>query len=217
MRIAQRSSFLAVLLIAAAPAASLAQADTTRLVMAGLQAPVEIVRDTWGIPHIYAQNEADLFFAQGYNAARDRLFQFEMWRRQATGTAADVFGKKELKRDIGARLHMFRGDLSQELAHYHPRGEAIVTAFVRGVNAYIAETERNPALLPIEFRLLGLKPGRWTPAVVISRHQGLLGNIGQELNFARAVRQLGTERVRQLSYFQGGDPVLVADGALDLA
>jgi penicillin G amidase len=209
---------LALTLLLAAAARPEGQAATpSTLRVAGLTQPVEILRDRWGIAHIYAQTETDLFFAQGYNAARDRLFQFEMWRRQATGTAADVFGKKELKRDIGARLHMFRGDLSQELAHYHPRGESIVTAFVRGVNAYIAETERSPGLLPIEFRLLGLKPGRWTPAVVISRHQGLLGNIGQELNFARAVRQLGAERVRQLSYFQGGDPVLVADGALDLA
>src|SRR5690348_4823591 len=72
---------------------------------AGLGAPVEILRDRWGINHIYAQNEHDLFFAQGYAAARDRLFQFEMWRRQATGTVAEIFGPTELKRDIGARLH----------------------------------------------------------------------------------------------------------------
>jgi penicillin amidase len=192
------------------PAASTLRVD-------GLSQPVEILRDRWGIAHIYAQNETDLFFAQGWNAARDRLFQLELWRRQATGTAAEVFGRRELMRDIGARLHMFRGDLAQELRFYHPRGELIVNAFVRGVNAYVAETERDPALLPIEFRLLGIKPGRFTPEVVISRHQGLLGNLGQEVNFARAIRSLGVARVRELAYFQGGEPILDPDPALDLA
>jgi penicillin amidase len=183
----------------------------------GLTQPVEILRDRWGINHIYAQNEADLFFAQGYSAARDRLFQFELWRRQATGTTAEVFGRRELKRDIGARLHQYRGDMKQELAFYHPRGEQIVNAFVQGVNAYVAETERNPSLLPMEFGLVGLRPGRWTPEVVISRHQGLLANIGQEVSYARAVRAIGEEKVRQLAYFQGGDPVLTPDPSLDLA
>ena len=73
-----------------------AQTPTTSLQMAGLSQPVEILRDRWGINHIYAQNEADLFFAQGYAAARDRLFQFEMWRRQATGTVAEILGRREL-------------------------------------------------------------------------------------------------------------------------
>ena len=157
----------------------------------GLSQPVEILRDRWGINHIYAQNEADLFFAQGYAAARDRLFQFEIWRRQATGTVAEILGRREVTRDRGARLHQFRGDMDDELNRYHPRGKAIVEAYVRGVNAYIAETERNPALLPMEFRMLGIKPGRWTPAVVISRHQALTSNVGEEVR--TAARDQGLE------------------------
>ncbi len=194
-----------------------AQSGATTLRVTGLAEPVEILRDRWGIAHIYAKSEADLFFAQGYNAARDRLFQLELWRRQATGTTAEVLGRRELKRDIGARLHQFRGDMKQELAFYHPRGEEIVNAFVQGVNAYIGETERDPSLLPIEFSLLVLKPGRWTPEVVISRHQGLLANVGQETTFARAVRALGAEKVRELGYYQGGEPVLRPDPTIDLA
>lgn len=181
----------------------------------GLSEPVEIIKDRWGISHIYAKNEGDLFFAQGYNAARDRLFQLEIWRRQATGTVAEVLGRRELKRDTGARLHLFRGDLKQELNFYHPRGEQIVNAFVNGINAYIAETERNPKLLPLEFRLLGITPGKWTPEVVVSRHQGLLGNISQELNYGRAVALLGPEAVKELSWFRPGDPVLVLDPAIN--
>lgn len=140
-----------------------------------------------------------------------------MWRLQATGTAAAVFGERELKRDIGARLHQYRGDLSKELNFYHPRGEAIVGAFVDGVNAYIAETERRPELLPIEFELLGIKPQRWTPAVVISRHQGLFGNVQSEVDNAKIIATIGAERLRKLRYFQGGEPVLTPDAAIDLA
>jgi penicillin amidase len=171
-----------------------ARAQKSALRLEGLADTVEIIRDRWGIPHIYAKSEADLFFAQGYNAARDRLFQLEIWRRQATGTTAEILGKRALKRDIGARLHMFRGDMKQELNHYHPRGESIVHAFVNGINAFVAETERDPALLPLEFRLLGIRPGRWNPGVVISRHQGLLANATQELNLGRAVAIIGQSR-----------------------
>src|SRR5215212_3146211 len=98
--------------------------------VAGLAEPVDVLRDRWGINHIYAKNEHDLFFVQGYTAARDRLFQFELWRRQATGTVSEILGRKELTRDIGTRLHMFRGDMKAELNWYHPRGDAIITAYV---------------------------------------------------------------------------------------
>lgn len=177
----------------------------------GLQKPVEVLRDENGVNHIYAQNEHDLFFAQGYCAAQDRLFQFEIWRRQATGTVAEILGPRELKRDIGARLFKFRGDLTREFNHYHPNGSAIIQAFTDGINAYIAQTEKNPSLLPLEFKLLGIKPGYWKPEVVISRHQGLLGNLPDELNIARAVVTLGEEKVKELSNFEPGVPDLTID------
>ena len=202
-----------------------AAAQTERLEIPGLQAPVEIVTDRWGINHIYAENEADLFFAQGYAAARDRLFQFEMWRRRATGTVAEILGPRELQRDVGARLHRFRGDMTTELNHYHDRGDQIIPAFVRGVNAYVARTEADPSLLPVEFELLGITPGRWTPEVVVSRHQGLVANVGAEIDNARAVALLGADAVKELNYYYGDpdltldpavDPALLHDGILDL-
>jgi penicillin amidase len=200
-----RTLSTALLLATAIPFAVADAQDTLRV--SGLSQPVEIIKDRWGIQ--------DLFFAQGFSAARDRLFQFEVWRRQTNGTVAEVLGRRELTRDIGTRLFKFRGDLTQELNHYHQRGEQIITAFVRGVNAYIEETERNPELLPIEFELLGIRPGKWTPEVVISRHQGLLGNIGQEMNYGRAVAAVGAEKVRELSYFHPGDPDITLDEAID--
>jgi penicillin amidase len=189
--------------------------ETVRV--SGLHQPVEVLRDRWGINHIYAKTEHDLFFAQGYNAAKDRLFQFEIWRRQATGTVAEILGPRELKRDIGTRLHMFRGDLKAELNWYHPRGESIVTAFVDGINAAVEEARRRPDDLPLDFKILGITPGTWTPADVISRHNGLLGNIGQEVNMAQAVRVMGADTVKDLSNFYGGDPRIEVDPSIDLS
>lgn len=197
------------------PLAASAQTPTESLTIAGLTQPVEIIKDRWGISHIYAKNEPDLFFAQGFNAARDRLFQLELWRRQATGTVAEILGPRELKRDIGNRLFQYRGDMKQELDWYHPRSAAIIEAFSKGVNAYIDQTERNPALLTPEFKMLGIKPGRWTSAIVISRFNGLLINIDQEMNTALAVRTLGADKVKSLQYYQPANPNLAIDPAID--
>jgi len=190
-------------------------AAVEKLQMPGLAQPVEILKDRWGVSHIYAQNEADLFFAQGYNVARDRMFQLELWRRQATGTVAEFLGPKALRRDIGTRLFQFRGDLKQELNWYHPHGEIIINAFVNGINAYIDETVSNTNLLSPEFRMLGIKPGKWTPEVVISRFNGLLANVTQELTLAQAVRVLGPDRVKDLEYFQPANPKLDIDPSID--
>src|SRR5262249_757303 len=92
-----------ILILPACSPPSLAQ-STDPIRAPGLLQPVEILRDASGIAHIYAKNEHDLFFAQGYNAASDRLFQFELWRRQASGTVAELLGSREVARDIGARL-----------------------------------------------------------------------------------------------------------------
>jgi penicillin amidase len=98
-------SFIKTLLFSIISIAALAQTINIKI----LQQPVEVYKDKWGVSHIYAQNEHDLFVTQGYVAASDRLFQLEMWRRQATGTMAELLGERELKRDIGTRLFKFRG------------------------------------------------------------------------------------------------------------
>ena len=178
---------------------------------AGLERPVEIIRDVWGINHIYAENQHDLFFAQGYAAAKDRLFQFEIWRRQATGSVAEILGEKELKRDIGTRLFKFRGNMSTEMNHYHDDGAEIITAYTDGVNAYIDIILKTPELLPIEFQALGILPKKWTPDVVISRHQGLLGNINDELTIGRSVATIGAKKTKDLAWFHPKDPNIELD------
>ena len=189
--------------------------QTKTLSVTGLQQSVEVIRDSYGINHIYAQNEHDLFFTQGYFAAKDRLFQFEIWRRQATGTVAEILGARELKRDIGTRLFQFRGNMQQELNHYHPHGELIIQSYVDGVNAYIEEIKKDTKQLPLEFRLLGIVPEKWTPAVVISRHQGLLSNLSTEIEISRAVATLGADRVKDLIDFEPGSPDLTIDPAIN--
>lgn len=198
------------------PAPLAAQATPREsLSLPGLHQPVEVIRDRWGLNHIYAQNEDDLFMAQGYLAAKDRQWQFEIWRRRATGTVAEILGPRELTRDIGTRLHKFRGNLDAELNHYHPRGKAIIEAYVRGVNAAVDEAMKSPSTLPIEFRMLGITPGKWTPEVVISRHQALTSNVENEATHVRALAALGADRLKDLLWLQGGDPPLTLDPLID--
>ena len=199
------------------PASGVLAQESALLEVSGLDQPVEILVDRWGISHIYAETEHDLFFTQGWNAARDRLFQLELWRRQATGTVAEILGPREIERDRGTRLFKFRRNLEQELSHYHPNGVAIIGAYVDGINAYVERTRRDPSLLPIEFELLGISPGRWTSEIVISRHQGLLGNIGAELRTGRLVAELGAAKVKDLGTYGPGDPLLALDPEIDRA
>ena len=183
----------------------------------GISQPVEIIKDAWGISHIYAQNQEDLFFAQGFNVARDRLFQLEIWRRQATGTLAEILGPRALENDIGSRLLKARVDMTEELRHYHPQGEAIIGSFVRGINAYIDLTKADPSLLPLEFGLLGFEPGTWTPDIVVSRHNGLFRNARSEVSIAGSISTFGKEKTRELLDMEPGNPELIPDDNLDLS
>src|SRR5438552_16400222 len=95
----------------------------------GLQSPVTVMRDNWGVAHIYAANQHDLFFAQGFVAAQDRLFQMELWKRTGQGRLAEVVGSSAVKRDINARLLRYRGPMAAEYANYAPDARTILDAF----------------------------------------------------------------------------------------
>ena len=157
-------------------------------------------RDRWGVPHIYAKTVHDLFFAQGYIAAQDRLFQMEIWRRQGEGRLAEVLGPSYVSRDRLARLFAYRGDMASEWASYSPDARRLVTAFVAGVNAYIAEVRATPSRLPIEFSLLDFMPEPWTPEVPLTRVTPLSGvsNGASEIFRSRLVALVGAERAGEL-------------------
>jgi len=179
--------------------------------LSGLQEEVEIMIDPFGVPHIYAKNENDMFFAQGFQAASDRLFQFEMWRRQARGLLSDILGERELEKDIASRLFSYRGDLVAEFNHYHPNGYKIIHSFVNGVNAAIDLALLNLDSLPVEFRLLGIKPEHLKPEDIISRHQGLLGNLTDEWETALVVHQIGEDKTKEINWYHPNNPDLRLD------
>src|SRR5215470_7237933 len=143
---------LALLLCLSISPAQSAAAETITYRVPGLSRPAEIVVDQYGIPHIYGRTMEDLFFAQGFNAARDRLWQLDLWRRQGEGKLAEAFGSRFVNQDRAARLFLYRGDLDAELSSYHPQGRVILTAFTNGINAYIDLTRTRPDLLPVEFQ-----------------------------------------------------------------
>lgn len=163
-----------------------------RIVLQGLSKPVEVLRDRWGVPHIYAQTAQDLFFAQGFVTAQDRLYQMEMWRRTGAGELAEVLGPGYLERDRFARLVRYRGDMNAEWQSYAPDTRAIAEAFARGVNAYIRLCGDR---LPIEFQLLGFRPSQWKAEHSLLRIAGLLmtRNSSQEIARAELVAKLGLD------------------------
>ena len=88
----------------------------------GLKQAAEILVDRWGVPHIFAETQDDAFFVQGYNAARDRLFQIDLWRRRGLGRLSAVFGRAFIEQDKASRLFLYRGDMAAEWAAYDDAG-----------------------------------------------------------------------------------------------
>jgi penicillin amidase len=142
------------------------------------------------VPHIYAKTQHDLFLAQGFVAAQDRLWQMDMWRRQAEGRLAEVLGPRAAERDRLSRLFKYRGSMDAEWAAYGPNAREIVGAFVSGVNAYIAQVKDRP---PIEFTMLGYAPEPWTIDVPLARVTSLSGvsNGTNEVLRARLISAVG--------------------------
>ncbi len=186
------------------------------LTVPGLQQPVNVLRDRWGVAHIYAQNQHDLFFAQGFVVAQDRLFQMELWRRSGQGRLAEVLGPSALLRDINARLLMYRGDMKAEYESYSPDTKEILDAFTSGINAYIADRRKPGAPgLPIEFQMAGFVPEPWKPEDCLNRMAAfsMTGNAFSELQHAEVVSRIGVEKAQELFQF---DPAVKLDPAPNL-
>ena len=181
----------------------------------GLKEPVEIIRDQQGIPHIYAKNDDDMFFAQGYVMGQDRLWQLEMWRRWREGRLAEIFGPKAFDYDARTRLMMFRGPWDEkEWTSYHPDAERLFTAWANGLNAYVAQHADN---LPVEFKLTGIKPERWTARTVTLRWAEIgLDSAGggplEEIRLAREVAKLGVMEANKRAAPDPWDDLVVPDG-----
>src|SRR6185437_3013179 len=181
----------------------------------GLNSAVKVERDNWGVAHIYAANQHDLFFTQGFVAAQDRLFQMEMWKRAGQGRLAEVLGKAAVERDRYARLLQYRGNMRAEYQSYAPDALAILTAFTQGINAYIRYISSNGGPgLPIEFQLAGFKPEPWKPEDCLSRMAAysMTGNADAELNDADLLSKLGADKAQRLLDFDPPTALDAQDG-----
>jgi penicillin amidase len=186
-----------------------------RLAVPGLSAPVEIVRVEPGVPHVYARNAHDLFFAQGYVHAQDRLWQMEFNRTVGAGRLSALFGEGALEIDKVMYVLGMRRAAEKDWQTLSPGTRAILTAYADGVNAYLS-THRGR--LPIEFTLLGVEPRPWTP--VDSLTWGKLMSLNLSLNHpfeilrSHLIAKLGEPAARRLmSPSPASSPVIVPPGA----
>ena len=194
--------FLAILIVAiAAPAyayfgivrPALPQTDGD-LALEGLTAPVTVYRDSSGIPHIVAENAHDLFFAQGFVAAQDRLWAMEAQRRAAHGTLSEIVGERGLKNDTMMRILGMTESAEADWETLDAETQSALTAYADGVNAFIAQADGN---LPLEFKILGITPQPWTPidSLVFGKlvAWGLSNNYQDELIVSQLTQSLSWE------------------------
>ncbi len=201
--------------LAARAWAEVAQTSGT-LALAGLARPVEVIRDRFGVPHIYAESEDDLFFAQGFVQAQDRLFQMELWRRSGQGRLAELLGPEYVERDRLTRLVARPpADLEAEWESYGPSARRIAERFVAGINAYVASLAGRR---PLELEWAGMTLERWAPEDLLSRAEAfwMTGNAQAEVTRARIAHALGLEAAKRVLPLD--PPVeLVAPEGVDLA
>ncbi|MFQ6673181.1 MAG: penicillin acylase family protein [Fidelibacterota bacterium] len=184
------------------------------LTLEGLEKPVEVYFDDYGVPHLYAQNEHDLFFAAGYIAARERLFQMTITAAAVEGRLSELFGERALPDDIYLRIWGIP-KMARILAEsMHPDARAVSSYFSDGINAYI---DAAGSTLPVEFKLLRIKPIRWEPAYVA----GFARLMGHNLTFSwkpeivlgQVAYMYGDEKLKELwPFYPPGEPAVASAG-----
>lgn len=207
-------AILALLALLAAAAlwyrsASQPQVDG-RIRLGGLHAPVDIVRDAEGIPHIYAKSADDAYFALGFVHAQDRLWQLEMNRRIVAGRMAEILGPNAADTDRFLRTLGVRRNAERILANLAPDARSALEAYARGVNAYLAN-RKGP--LPPEFLLTGAPaPQPWEPADSIGWQTMMAWDLGanwtQELLRMRLAQRLSLQQINEFLPPYPGEPVL---------
>ncbi len=187
-----------------------------RVVLPGLKAPVEVIRDRWGVPHLYASHVDDVLFAQGFVHAQDRLWQMDLNRRVGHGRLSEAFGSLAFDTDRLLRILGFSRSAHETLAATDGETLAALECYARGVNAFIAA---NPGRCGLEFTLLGIKPEPWKPvdSLVWTKMMawGLSTNWDTELINAALVAKLGPERAAKLhAEYPAGNPIVIPEQTL---
>jgi penicillin amidase len=174
----------------------------------GLSNEVEIIRDSMGVPHLYASTEHDLFMAQGYVHAQDRFFQMDFWRHIGAGRLAEMFGESQVETDIFLRTMGWTRLAEKEIENLDAESRAILQAYTDGVNAYLAE--HHGAELSFEYVLLGVlspdyEPEPWEISNILTWAKvmafDLSGNSSgwQDLTRAKIYKQIGAEKAQDLN------------------
>ena len=181
----------------------------------GLEGEVEIIRDALGVPHISANSLADLYFAQGYVHAQDRLWQMELNRRVASGRLSELFGEVTLEADRFLRRIGLRRAAEQDAPLLSDESSRLLDAYLRGVNTFI---ERHQGRLPVEMVLLRCQPEPWTAVDSLSWGKmmawNLAGNWESEVLRAKFVAKIGPERAARIEpIYPHGNPLIVPPGA----
>ncbi len=173
--------------------------------LAGLDGEVNIYRDAYGIPHIYASNLHDLFFAQGYVHAQDRFWQMDFWRHIGSGRLSEMFGDAQVETDAFLRTMGWEYLAEQEIASSSSEAISILSAYSDGVNAYLAD--HSGAALSLEYAILGLltpeySPEPWTPVHTMTWAKAmawdLRGNLDEEIERAILMKEFTQEQMADL-------------------
>ena len=187
------------------------------LQVAALKSPVEVVRDPMGMPHIYASNLDDLFFAQGYVQAQDRLWQMELFRHIGEGRTAELFGSVSLDNDKYLRTIGLGRAAQADWDNANNEEKQALTAFSAGVNAFLQSHQNN---LPIEFTLLGISPAPWQPLDSMAWVKVLAFNLGSngdaELLRAALLQKFSPDQLKVLWPSSPSDgPVIIPSEVKD--
>ncbi len=182
--------------------------------VSGLDASVEVFRDRWGIPHIYAQSFRDTLFAQGFTHAQDRLFQMELNRRTAQGTLSEIFGELALDTDRTARTFGFNRLGRADWEKASDELKEGISAYAAGVNAFL---EHPKSKLPVEFTLLGFKPQPWQPEDTLAFTRVMMWQLSHawqgEIIRAEIIEKVGPQHAGELEvHYPGENPISLPKG-----
>jgi len=180
----------------------------------GITRPVEIIRDAYGMPHIYAQTDADAFFALGYCIAQDRLFHMDLMRRAARGKLAEIFGKDLIPVDKFFRTITAGKSCEKIAAAYTPDTISASQSYAAGVNHFI---KHHKGPLPIEFTILGYTPEPWQPSDGVAVHYVMAADLnlafGVEMLHAAVIEKVGKKMAQEIfPDYAEGYPLIIPEG-----
>ena len=184
------------------------------IALEGLSAPVEVIRDKWGVPHIFAQDKNDLFYAIGYVMAQDRLCQMDFIRRVGTGSLAEILGEDLIQTDHFLRLLYVMWPEERMVKMLRGKYYYAMEAYAAGVNEFI---KTHPNSLSIEFRILGYKPGPWkiTDGIYVNLFMGWDLQMGWtgDLTLMKLIEKVGLKMADEaMPSYPGDGPTIIPEG-----